>query len=1477
MTPTEQSAQKPSHRMGLFATLRAAVFAIGTGAPKPSRLRPLALVAALLCLLAFSAPANAAQTRVLQRTYGCAASAEHCDVPDPAPLSNPQGIAVNADASSASLGDVYVADTGNDRVEKFGPGGEFLLTFGKEVGPLGEDTCTLSCKPGTKASTPGAFEHAQFLAIDQTTGDVYVADTADNKVSKFSPEGVLETTWGTGGQVSNGSPTLGTGALTEGSQRIEAVTTTSGEFAVGQELTGEGLATGTTITELPEPGVIEIGKPAGKTMTVSLTAVSAIAGIAVGATGTLYVMSTENPNRVLEFESNGKSLSEVQLKRFAFRDGLVVNAEGDLFKADGGAQIAEYGAAGGAQVRGLTPEGVVEGSPGVENPGALTGGPEGGIYFTGVNDTLEHYELNAGGEVVEPGGGECKEECAPTDSSAVGFVPSGIGVAANGDPLLLNAKEGEVGEYGPFVTVPNATTQAASERGPRSVTFNGIVNPEGLPVTECVFEYGTSTAYGQKAPCEEPDAAEIVSEEPVHAKVEGLTPGVTYHFRLLARNASDPSPLTVPNPGADLSVETLPPPSIDSATVTGLSATAAVLNASIDPHEAVTEYHFEYDTRPYASGEAAHGTQFEGQLAAVEKDEAVHEAIAELLANRTYYWRVVASNASGVTTGVGHSFVYATEEGAGLPDGRAYEMVSPDRKNGALLGDVSGLGLPTDVAADGQRVITSVIQCFAGAAGCNAQQDDGIGSPYEFTRTSGGWVTTALSPPASALTPNAAFGYSAQAGTALFGVPTGPSDEDDLYVREPSGKFVDVGPDTPPEDGAQGPHGGVMTAHEQAQTADFSHFAWDADYLWSSPFVEASGSSIHEVFEVAPGTAAKNRPLDVGVSGGYEDGGNHNLISDCGTNLGEARENGAAPGGTMSADGQTVYFTALPEVSGAPCPSGADGEVPVAEVFARVAGETAVAHTVAISEPSPSACGSGAGAAEVACRTAPAANAQFIAGSEDGSDALFTSTQQLTDGASEDSNPGDSAAIDNTGNGCAATTGANGCSLYLFEGVRAEHASERRLVDVSEGEGVVAGGPRVQGVLAVSPGSAGEHVYFVAKGVLTPRERPGCTAEWAAAGRGGEAACHAVEGAENLYVYSQEAHSLGFVAAMSASDLSEWAQEEAGLPANVTPDGRFLVFLSRADLTVDDTSRAGAYQVFRYDAVTGGLLRLSAGGGGFNDDGNRSSASVCTLGAVGVVCSEDANVVRGKGASRRDPSMSDSGSRVFFESPVALTTHALDDVQIAGTTELLGNSENMPIYAENVYEWESGGVGACPADRVSGCVFLISDGRDVGLTRGPGPGCSAGSAVCLLGSDASGDNVFLATTDALVASDTNTELDYYDAKVCEAASPCVEASASVAGCAGEECHGLPSGSPGVPSVPSASFNGSGNVTPPPAVKPVVLTRAEKLGKALKACHAKANKHKRVACEAVARKRYGPPHKAKKAAKAKRSASRRGGR
>ncbi len=68
----------------------------------------------------------------------------------------------------------------------------------------------------------------------------------------------------------------------------------------------------------------------------------------------------------------------------------------------------------------------------------------------------------------------------------------------------------------------------------------------------------------------------------------------------------------------------------------------------------------------------------------------------------------------------------------------------------------------------------------------------------------------------------------------------------------------------------------------------------------------------------------------------------------------------AQGGNALSADGRTIFFTAKE------CPAGGTGknagkDVPVWELFARVDGEEAGAHTVAISQPdAPQLAGEGA-------------------------------------------------------------------------------------------------------------------------------------------------------------------------------------------------------------------------------------------------------------------------------------------------------------------------------------------------------------------------------------------------------------------------------------------------------------------------------------------------------------------------------------
>ncbi len=586
-------------------------------------------------------------------------------------------------------------------------------------------------------------------------------------------------------------------------------------------------------------------------------------------------------------------------------------------------------------------------------------------------------------------------------------------------------------------------------------------------------------------------------------------------------------------------------------------------------------------------------------------------------------------------------------------------------------------------------------------------------------------------------------------------------------------------------------------------TGDLSHIAFSETELFE-PTLGA--------FEyVGAGNA---HPLLVGVSGGQ---GSTDLISDCGTLLGGGLSNIVNEYGSLSADGRTVFFRTR---GGAECFGTGANEainVPVGELFARIDGEDAAAHTVAISEPD----GLSPALPDQACKSVECQasiteqanwrNAVFQGASGDGTRMYFTSEQQLTDQAGG---------------------GGGGENLYEFRCADRcpDPATERVLSDLSESAGgtQVTGGPRVQGVMAVSPD--GSHAYFVAQGVLTKELNS----------EGHEAQ----DGADNLYV-RQEGHPVRFIATLPESDQEQWI---SGIDTvNVTPDGRFLVFTSDGALTSDDTRPEGPAQVYRYDAQTDQLIRVSVGENGFGDDGNAGTGDARIRQAFAAFRT-------GIGVGRADPTMSHDGSFVFFESPNALTAGALDDVP-AGTAE----NGHPARPAENIYEYHNGHVS------------LISDGRDVTQKSGAfsGPG-----AVELLGSDATGANVFFATNDQLTLQDTDTQRDYYDARICTPTEPCFTPQAPAPPCNEEACH-TPA-QPGAPgSVPASStFTGAGNLAPPPPappVKPKPLTRAQKLAKALKACRTKHNRHKRAVCEKQARKQFGTAARVGKSTAAKRRA------
>jgi hypothetical protein len=563
----------------------------------------------------------------------------------------------------------------------------------------------------------------------------------------------------------------------------------------------------------------------------------------------------------------------------------------------------------------------------------------------------------------------------------------------------------------------------------------------------------------------------------------------------------------------------------------------------------------------------------------------------------------------------------------------------------------------------------------------------------------------------------------------------------------------------------------------------------------------AGETSLSALYEYGPG--AGGEPELVGVSG---PAGSSDLIGACGVSIGSGGTGTEANFyNSLSADGRIVWFTVEPCATGTGTNAGVGS--PVNGLFERIDGT----HTIHVAAPTPSTCH------EVACAQSRPSQALFEGASQDGRVALFTSTQKLTDDGSEDLNTGDRP-TPGPATGCAHTSPLfSGCNLYeSFCPAHCEDGSQRTLIDISAGAAAT-GGPRVQGVVALAPD--GSSVYFVAKGVLPS----------AATASGAQA----VEGGENLYLYRGDGDpshgTLSFLATLSPADNELWApgspgqSSRAGMGlASLTPDGRFLLFPSRRGLTSDARPGDGPAQIYRFDADTGGIERVSIGQQGFGDDGNDGGPEAeATIPPASRAWAFD-------GPARPSLAISEDGRYAFFQSPVALTPGAVNEVVVEETASEV---QRTKFYAQNIYEWEQDGAGGC--DETGGCVSLLSNG-----TEEIGSGKIPTESPELLGTDASGENVFIAAKDPLTWQDTDTQRDYYDLRVGGGFAPPGEAQP----CSGDGCRGAGSAA-GTAGTPATSTTSGPEEGPRHPRKSKPKTCKKKKGKKGSTCH-KQHKQKK---------------------------------
>ena len=980
--------------------------------------------------------------------------------------------------------------------------------------------------------------------------------------------------------------------------------------------------------------------------------------------------------------------------------------------------------------------------------------------------------------------------------------------------------------------------------------------------------------------------------------------------------------------------EEVGPPRVTDANATAVTASSVALEALIAPADTPTSYAFRYSTgalpqasepctAPCVETPAGEGSLGGGWGQRTVTAQLAPGTTAPVAPDTAYSYRVIARNEHGAAEAAG---AFTTPPAAaplksGEPqaDGRAFEMVSPPDKEGAsvlAVGDVWGGAI--QAAAEGGALAYTSNGPFAEPEGSRTVEDSQILS----RRTPQGWRSKDITTPNSAgtgptfglqqeydlftpdlsvalLTPTVIVGgnmaqppLAPPASTAeqALAAEGKPYQEKTPYLRDDAGIEPQGALETALYqeaqangarqgnpgylalvDGLDAPAGGFGgSVFVEGATRDLSHVVLQSEV----PLRPGGSAGLYE-WTAQPGGEAALKPVSL-LPGGAPASQAVLGSGEPPTNVGSYRN----LRGALSDDGSRVFWNS-------------DGHLYM-RATATPAGDPQTEETIQLDTPAGGQASSGEG------------GAVFQLASSDGSRVFFTDSEPLTPTSG---------------------AGLGQSDLYVCEIVETPSRQlECRLTDLTpahEGEeSADLAGPGYGGVLGAS--EDGAYVYFLANGVLA--ENANGEGEHATPGAcdAGDEVTEGTHPTCNLYMEHYDAHTGGwgepvFLARLAGAALPElrtapgggqeggpegaegdeadWGVDDGhhgqgAMTARVSPDGRYLAFLSERELTGYDNhdlhSGQSDQELFLYQAPAGeqtgpgSLTCVSCDPSGeppagvhdpsiaetgpghegllvdLNDDlgGKWLAASLPEAPGINYYLTQDLYQNR---------VLSDSG-RLYFDSPADLVPAATNA-------------------KEDVYEYEPLGVPRGPhactsasadySPQAGGCIGLVSSGTageeaaflDASEAGGEGEGGD--------GLQEGGLDVFFASTAKLVPTDGETTLSLYDAHECTSGSPCLppeqtstpEECETTAACRSYEA----SASLGAPTsaAPGAPGNSSAHTQVLPEhteekPKSKSLTRAQKLTAALKACKAKYRKaaRKRVACEKTARKHYARPHKKK---------------
>jgi hypothetical protein len=1291
--------------------------------------------------------------------------------------------------------------------------------------------------------TFGSFSAPSGIAIDQTKGNVLVADGGlSETVDIFGPEGEAPS--------------------------------------------------GVSVTEIP--GFNFGNEPSGVAVDDSASSPSK---------GAVYVTDVRN-NSVKKFALNASHEYELQEELnaspgFGEPLGVAVNASGDVFVGDYGSQsIVEFSPTGVELQR-------ISTAATVRQPSAVTLDATGDLYVQGyTRGDVYEYIANSAGEVtsgsstrqvVEQGatgitfdsGSETlyvamRDHLAAYSASgalegefgygALGSTQRLVVDGANDDLYVVDGAKADVAVFGAPVIVPGVAISLASNVTGTKATLNGSVNPEGIEVESCTFEYGTTTAYGHTAPCDGSIPADS-EQHPVTANVAGLeADGVTYHYRILARNANGVSQ------SADKTLTTAATTFTEAATKVGVDS--ATLNGTVRPEgRQYSECDFEYKL---ATESAYKDAPCNPPAANIEPDftaHAVDASLPELQANATYEFRLKATTAAGAIYG---EFQKLTTTGPP----QISEVHASDATQGAvyLEAKINPSGFGTSYHFE-----------------WGSTPSYGHEVPSEFEPYIGnGNEPVLVRAKLTGLTVGGTYHYRVVATNSAEGTSAATSADQEVETLNACGL---------PDDRCLemvSPQGARVVALPLQQTAGFE---------WTAQAAEAPGRMAFETESGFPGTAAggeslylANRaaagwqsdqytpPMTGSAPGSGDDGQTSRVVGlsadiNCGLVASSLPLTADPAGRAIEQErGDNLYrrgpegdYTLITNLPPDPLEKGG-GSLEGYELAGMSQDCRRVVFTTRLTYPGIPGVGAhrlyewdggvlknigwvpdGAGEAVAEATAGNASSADsdpletntFNAVSATGDRTFFTATSQTGNdsgnravfvrldgtetldvsqspfapdtGAEFQGATPDGTHVYFTANaGLTENSSPSGRDLYECHVVENVDTGKPgcELNDLSVGataEPADVGAPVSDGIGALAGVSDdGSRVYFIARGQLVPGE--GASGAENRAGR-----------TMSLYLYEAASESLRYVGVIGDGD-SEISAVTTGLfrdyTSRTSPDGRYLLFESAAKVTAYDSGHALMAYLFDAEAP------------------DRAESVTC------VSCRPDGKPGVGvPGVNEHESAPLKYGGRSKTYQAQSLVTRDGQPVVFFRSRDALAPGAHEGEWS--LYEWAHHQVFQIAAD----------------LGRGGSPADPGGAQTLqFLGASSEGADLYFVDAVALNWEDPDARRAVWDARVGggfaqPAPTPVCDASAE-GSCQGPSL--LVSSLSG--SSASAAFSGPGNLAAPPPPRAAILSaaqiRARHLADALRSCRKDKKKSKRLSCERGARRKYGPKPKPKSTAKAK---------